>query len=359
MAPQYDMTITPGILSKRGFQLTDKFRYLSTSSEGDVIVSVLPNDRAFRDFQSGAAINTQYTNPVDTPTQTADVTSAELNRLLNSSDTRKSFIWRDNSRYNEHWSSHVDFNYAGDDYYLRDFGRTLNEVSTDQLLQEGDLYFNSQNWNFTGRLQTYQTLHPINESPVLNQYRRLPQFILNGDYPDQAFGLEYFVNSEVSNFTILKTPGAPENLPIGNRLHLQPGISLPIYEPSFYINPRLQFALTDYNLRQTTDTNAPTSKNRALPIADLAAGLSLERRASLFGHAFQQTLEPQVYYTYIPYRSQASIPIFDTTVNTLTYDQLFNYNRFTGIDRIGDANQLGWGVTTRLIDQESGLEKYV
>jgi LPS-assembly protein len=72
---------------------------------------------------------------------------------------------------------------------------------------------------------------------------------------------------------------------------------------------------------------------------------------------FEQTLEPQAYYTYIPYRNQASIPVFDTTVNTLTYDQLFNYNRFSGIDRIGDANQIGLGVSSRFIDQESGLEK--
>lgn len=357
IAPQYDMTFTPGLLTKRGLLLIDKFRYLSNTSEGSFIVSVLPHDREFRDFQDGAAINTDYTQPVDTLTQTAAVTSAELNRLLSASDTRKSFIWRDDSRFNDHWSSHVDFNYAGDDYYLRDFGRTLNAVSTDQLLQEGDLYYNSQNWNFTGRIQAYQTLHPINESPVLNQYRRFPQLILNGDYPDQALGLEYFVNSEATNFTFLNTPGSPANLPVGNRLHIQPGISLPLYGTSAYINPRLQFAMTDYNLRQTTDTNAPTSKNRALPIADIATGLSFERQTSLFGHAFQQTLEPQLYYTYIPYRSQASIPIFDTTVNTLTYDQLFNYNRFTGLDRIGDANQLAWGVTTRLIDSDSGLEK--
>jgi LPS-assembly protein len=357
IAPNYDMTITPGILSKRGVQFYDKFRYLTVHNEGTVFFSVLPHDRAFRDFQNGSAINTLYTHPETNSSQTAAVTSAELNRLLSSSDTRKSFYWRDNSQYNEHWSSHVDFNYAGDDYFLRDFGRTLNEISANQLLQEGDLYYKGQNWNFTGRVQTYQTLHPIDQSPVLNQYRRFPQFIVNGDYPDQKGGLEFFVNSEATRFTNLKTPGTPDTLPNGNRLHVQPGISMPRYWSSFYINPRIQLALTDYNLSQTTDTNTPSDEHRALPIADIAAGMSLERSVSLFRYAFQQTLEPQVYYTYIPYRSQSSIPVFDTTVNTLTYDQLFNYNRFTGIDRIGDANQLAWGVTTRLIEQDSGLEK--
>lgn len=357
LAPNYDMTITPGLLTKRGVQLSDNFRYLSSTSEGNINFSILPADKAFRDFQASAAKNSQYTNPVNTATQTASVTQAELNRLLNASDTRRGLWWRDDSIYNEHWSSHIDYNYASDDYYLRDFGRSLNEISANQLLQEGDLYYKGPNWNFTGRIQAYQTLHPINENPVLNQYRRFPQLILNGDYPDQAYGMEYFINNEITHFNILNTPGSPADLPIGNRLHTQPGISLPLYGSSFYINPRMQLALTDYELYRTTDTGTPATKHRALPIIDVASGLALNRSITLFNYAFQQTLEPQLYYTYIPYRNQSSIPVFDTTVNTLTYDQLFNYNRFTGIDRIGDANQIGVGVTTRLIDDESGLEK--
>ncbi len=357
MAPNYDMTITPGLLSKRGIQLSDNFRYLTRTSEGRINLGILPGDKAFSEFQTAASQNPDYTKPKNTIDQPASVTSAELTRLLNSSTTRKGLFWRDDSRFNDHWSSHVDFNYAGDDYYLRDFGSNLNEITQNQLLQEGDVYYKSQNWNFIGTIQAYQTLHPINESAVKNQYRRFPQLTLNGDYPDQAFGLEYFINNEVTHFDILNTPGTSANLPIGNRLHTQPGVSLPLYWPSFYVNPRLQMALTEYNLYQTAATGAPTNKHRAVPIFDIASGLSFTRKTTLFSHPFQQTLEPQVYYTYIPYRSQQSIPVFDTTVNTLTYDQLFNYNRFTGIDRIGDANQIGVGVTTRLIDDETGWEK--
>lgn len=357
MAPNYDMTLTPGLLTKRGVQFSDEFRYLTNTSRGVMNFSILPNDKEFRSQQSNAKKNPDFLHPVDTKTQTASVTQAEFNRLISASDTRKSFYWKDDSRFNEHWSSHIDYNYASDDYYLEDFGRTLNEISANQLLQEGDVYYKGQNWNFTGRLQAYQTLHPIDQNPVLNQYRRFPQLILNGDYPDQMFGLEYFINNEITHFDIRNTPGTAQDLPIGNRFHTQPGVSLPLYWPGFYINPRAQLALTDYNLYQTAETGTPTNKKRAVPILDIASGLALDRNVTWFNHAFKQTLEPQAYYTYIPYRSQHSIPVFDTTVNTLTYDQLFNYNRFTGLDRIGDANQLSLGVTTRLIDQESGFEK--
>ena len=350
LAPNYDMTIMPSLLSKRGFKLSDNFRYLTTTDLGTINASILPNDRFFAEFQKKIAADATYR---DSPNP---IIQSELARLDGASTTRKGFFWRNESRFNPNWSSHIDFNYAGDDYYLRDFGSNLNEVTQNQLLQEADIFYQSPHWNGTFRLQAYQTLHPINEEIVLNQYRRLPQLIMNASYP-LSWGFDYFHYAEGANFTVLKMPGTDTQMPIGNRLHFQPGVALPIYYPYFFMNPRIQLALTEYNLRQTQDTNSPSDIRRALPIFDVVSGISLTRRMHLFHQTYQHTLEPQIYYTYIPYRDQSDIPLFDTTTNTLVYDQIFNYNRFTGIDRIGDANQIGVGVTTRLIDDASGLER--
>jgi LPS-assembly protein len=351
LAPNYDTTITPGFLSKRGAQLSDHFRYLTETSVGNFNLNVLPSDREFTKLKS------QYQNTYGNVTDPS--VEAELNRLLNSSTTRKSFSWHNDSFFNDHWSNHVDYNYAGDDYYLQDFGSNLNEITQNQLLQEGDIYYKEQHWNFTARAQTYQTLHPLidGQLPVQNQYRRFPQLVLNSDYPNQSLGFEYFANSEFTHFDIRNTPGASVNLPIGNRMHIQPGMSLPLYWPYFYLEPRAQVALTAYQLYQINPTDTPGAIHRSVPIFDVASGLSFNRNMQLFDQSYVQTLEPQIYYTYIPYRNQVSIPIFDTTVNTLTYDQLFNYNRFSGIDRIGDANQIGVGITTRIIAKQSELEK--
>jgi LPS-assembly protein len=356
MAPNYDMTITPGYLSKRGFQFSDNFRYLTYTSLGNLNGSILPNDRAFAELKR--QYKRDYRNSKD------PVIQADLNRLLNSNNTRRSFVWRDSSQYNENWSSYIDFNYAGDDYYLRDFGNNLNETLKNQLLQEGDLYYKSRHLQLLTRLQAYQTLHPIdvnNAVPIENQYRRVPQVVLNVDYPDGPYGFEYFLNSEATHFEILKTPGTDLLKPEGNRLHVQPGISWGYYLPFFYVNPRIQLAMTNYNLRQVGNRNnqrpIPANQTRVLPIFDIVSGTMLSRHCSIFGRPYQQTLEPQLYYTYVPYQSQSDIPVFDTTVNTLTYDQLFTYNRFSGIDRIGDANQVSVGMTTRFIDGGTGFEK--
>jgi LPS-assembly protein len=351
IAPNYDATFTPGLLTKRGLKLDNQFRYLTTTSRGYFDLDFLPNDNAFKDFQDNTANNPIYLNPAN------PVTQAELRRLLQASPSRMGFIWRDDSHFNDHWSTHIDINYASDDYYLRDFGQTLNEISKNYLLQEASFFYKDPYWDFTTRLQGYQTLHPIDEAFVLNQYRRFPQLSLNGNFPDLYHGLTFFIINDLTHFDLLKTPGTEIILPIGNRLHVQPGVSLPLYWPSFYMTPRFQTAFTDYQLTQTTETNTPNHIKRAIPIFDIVSGLSVSRDIHFFKSAYQQTLEPQLYYTYIPYQNQAEIPTFDTTVNTLTYDQIFNYNRFTSIDRIGDANQLGIGVTTRLIDQETGYEK--
>jgi LPS-assembly protein len=348
MAENYDMVITPALLTKRGAQFSNRFRYLTQTNSGEINFSILPDDRLFREFQKSS--QEKFSN-------LADPEGAELRRLQSDSNTRKALSWRDDANFNLHWSSHVDFNYAGDEYYLRDFGTNLNEVTQNQLLQEGDVYYKGENWNFTGRMQAYQTLHPFNEPAVLNNYRRFPQFILNGDYPDQAFGLDYFINNEITHFDILNNPGDTTSLPIGHRLHTQPGISWPLSTPYFFINPRFQLALTQYDLQQTQDIQIPNNSHRSIPIFDIAAGLAFNRDTTLFHHLYQQTLEPQIYYTYIPYHNQNNLPLFDTNLSTLTYDQIFSYNRFNGLDRIGDANQIGVGVTTRFIDQKSGLEK--
>jgi LPS-assembly protein len=68
-----------------------------------------------------------------------------------------------------------------------------------------------------------------------------------------------------------------------------------------------------------------------------------------FGQDLTQTLEPRLFYVYIPYRNQDATPLFDTALADFNFPQLFNENRFTGGDRYGDANQLTSTLTTRFL----------
>lgn len=348
IAPNYDMTTTPAILGKRGFQLSDEFRYLTHANNGKLGFAVLPDDALFRSYKQQEGV--RLGNSSD-PT-----TIAELNLLKKSNITRTSFWWQNFTRFSDNWSSAIDYNYVSDDYYLRNLSPNLNEVTQNQLLQQADLKYKNPHWNFLGRVQSYQTLHPVDMAFTSNQYNRMPQLALEGDYPESALGLDYYVMTDASHFTILNNPGSSDKFPMGNRLYLQPRISKTFRTSYFYLEPRAQYSATKYELGdvQSGFTKTPS---RYLPIFDISSGLFFDRDFNLFDRRYTQTLEPTIYYLYIPYRNQNQIPIFDTTVNTLTYDQLFTYNRFSGLDRIGDADQISVGITTRLIDDDSGYEK--
>jgi len=93
-------------------------------------------------------------------------------------------------------------------------------------------------------------------------------------------------------------------------------------------------------------------------VTSLDAGLVFERDWSIFGTSFLQTLEPRAMYTYIPFRSQNQLPVFDTVQDDFNFTQLFSENRFIGGDRVGDTNQLAIAVTSRLLDPATGAERF-
>jgi LPS-assembly protein len=96
---------------------------------------------------------------------------------------------------------------------------------------------------------------------------------------------------------------------------------------------------------------------RITPIFSAENGLLLNRQVKLFHTSYLQVLEPKLFYLFVPEKNQSDIPLFDTTLPPFDFSQLFRTNRFSGIDRVGDANQVSFAVITRLLDSNSGQEK--
>jgi len=86
--------------------------------------------------------------------------------------------------------------------------------------------------------------------------------------------------------------------------------------------------------------------------------LYFDRRGSLFDTPFNQTLEPRLYYAWADADAdQNDIPDFDTDLKSFRFDQLFQRNRFTGGDRVGDTHQLTVALTSRFNDLQTGAER--
>jgi len=141
----------------------------------------------------------------------------------------------------------------------------------------------------------------------------------------------------------------------GDRLVFNPQISAPFIRSAFFVVPKLSWHATSYQLSNTNIGEA-TSLQRTVPTFSVDSGLIFERQAKLFDMDLTQTLEPRLFYVKTPYRDQDKFPVFDTGQADFNFAQIFNENRFTGQDRIGDANQITAALTSRYI-QDSGEER--
>ena len=258
----------------------------------------------------------------------------------NYKDDRKHFTFQNTTKLSSRWTSNIDYNYVSDKAYLEDFGKNLTLVSTPFLNRKLDVDYFGENWDFVGRVQGYQTLVDTDKP-----YQRLPQLLLRGSVPDQALGLTYGLSTEYVDFD-------HDDKVTGKRMDLEPSLSLPLTSAAGFVIPRVALRYTHYDLDDNVTAGIDKTASRTLPVTSVDSGLFFERTSGNYTH----TLEPRAFYLYIPERNQSDIPIFDSGVNTFNIGQLFAHNRFSGSDRVGDANQLSLSLTSRLIDEKTGQE---
>ncbi len=307
IAPHRDATLTPRLLGDRGLLLGGEFRYLNPRSRGELDVAYL-DDRAFGD-ERGALSFRHRGEPLERTT--VDV-------LLNTVSDRD---------------------------YLADLGGTLDASSTTHLESRADVRYAGSGWNLLTRFQGYQTVDPAIPSEA-RPYQRLPQVLFQSGLPGVPGGLEGDLRAEWVAFE-------RDDSLTGQRLDLTPALRMPMRRTFGFLTPEVKYRYTSYRL-SGTEPGEPRSPDRALPIFSLDSGLFFDR--PLQGGRMQ-TLEPRLYYLYVPHRDQDALPLFDTGRMDFSFDQLFRDTRFSGADRVGDANQLTLALTSRLIDAGSGEER--
>ena len=334
LAPNYDLTLTPRYMEKRGLQIAEQFRYLQKHYNGEFNAEVLPQDRAADRGRSAMSLVHTYN--------------------------------RDGSLLGG-----LNLNKVSDDSYFRDLATRINITSQATLPREGFLTYNGKWWDTgsysaTTRVQRFQVLQDP-DNPIVVPYGRTPQLTLSALRQDIG-GFDFGSSVEFVDFS------HPTQVN-GKRSTLYPSLSLPLITPGSFFTPKVGAHYTYYSLYEiptipipNPDPTAPPgstipgppafpdSVSRTLPIFSVDSGLIYEREAQAFGQAVMQTLEPRIYYVYIPYRGQNQIPLFDTSIADFNYAQIFSENMFSGGDRINDANQLTAAVTSRLLQPSNGQE---
>lgn len=354
LAPNYDATLIPHLYTKRGVMVGGQFRYLTHSASGIFNGQILPNDYAFRNFLN----NNKLSYP----------------QLSKVSSTRWSVQVLDNRTLLPDLNLGINFQQVSDDYFLQDFSSSLPVLTERQLLHEATLSYRIPHWFFRGMLQSYQTLRPIDATPILNPYQHLPQLTAYGNYDN------LFLNSQftfLGQFDLFKWNNNTYYVPQGPRLHLNPVLAFPARRPWGYLTPSIELVENYYQVSSDNyfslnnsnplnfyifprwpllPSNA-TQLNRTIPRFSIDGGLYFDRSTLINGDTMMQTLEPRLYYLYVPYVNQTAVPVYDSGYMIFTTNQLFRNNRFSGFDRIGDANQLTYALTSRWLTADTGVER--
>jgi len=310
LAANMDATITPRSMSDRGTMLINNFRYLTPNSTGSVDIEYLASDKIYGDDRNYA-------------------------------------VFKNNSRLAPTLQATLDLNYVSDSQYFSDFSSNLNTASIGHLKQAASLNFQGSNWSWDTILEAYQTVDP-NIASTSRPYQRLPQIRLSKQPALTDSALKHRFNSEYVYFKREARLSA-------QRINLQPSISLPYDSLSGYITPTLQLQYTGY-LIDNPAIGDEAQRSRTLPIFSLDSGAFFERDLTFNKTGLLQTLEPRLFYLYVPYQDQTKLPIYDSGLPDFSYDRLFASNRFNGIDRIGDANQISLAVTSRFLEKSTGRQ---
>ncbi len=315
IAPNLDDTLTTRVMSKRGLQLADEFRYLEPDYRGVLTGELLNHDVLLGQRRYDLGWNHSQQLPY----------GVQFNAVAQE---------------------------VSDSGYFRDLSSLVSATSTTYLQRSFAFSTARQGWALSATTLDFQTIRDPT-TVVGDQYRMMPQLVAN--YASRWNGLLLSVQNEFVDFH-------HSTLQQGERFVSYPSAALPMVRDWGYITPKIGFHMTEYRTQALTDPTLASNdlparqQTRAVPIGSVDAGLYFDRDTEYGGHALVQTLEPRIYYLNIPYRDQTQLPVFNTGVADVNYSQLFSESAYSGPDRINDASQLTVGLQSRLLDPATGVE---
>ena len=311
IAPNYDLTLTPRFMTKRGVQLGAEARYMNWLTNGEYQLELMQRDQQFN-------------------------------------DRRYAYNLRHRQILGKGFSAYVDWNGVSDNDYFTDLSSRVVETSQRQLPRQFDLRYDQSWWSANLQTLHYQTLNPGGKRLIQQPYTIAPRLNFETRLPEWK-GLDLQVVGQYTRFT-------HDDLEEGKRVVLYPQLTFHHIRPGYYIRPKIGLHSTTYRLSQRAP-GLRESLSRTLPVFSLDMGMTFERETRLGSVDWLQTLEPRLFYLNIPHKAQGDFPLFDTGLADFNFAQIFSENRFNGYDRVNNANQVTAALTSRLINPNTGAER--
>lgn len=324
IAPNFDATITPHYMHKRGgVQWQNEFRYLTQAGAGLIEFDYLPSDKVYQD---------EY------PTE------GDRHRWL--------FYWQHAGVMDQVWRFNVDYTKVSDASYFNDFSSKYGSSTDGYATQKFSVGYAVENFDATVSTKQFQVFNRSNS----DAYSAQPQLDVNW-YQNNLGPFDAHIYGQAVNFV-----SSNSNRPEATRVHLEPTLSLPVSNEWSNLNTEVKMLATHYqqsNLdtyNEENGTDYKSSVNRVMPQFKMDGKMVFERDMN-WAEGYTQTLEPRAQYLYVPYRDQSHINNYDSTLLQSDYSGLFRDRTYSGLDRIASANQVTTGVTSRIYD-DAAVERF-
>jgi len=302
IAPNRDATLLPRWLAKRGLQLGGEYRYLNPSKRGSMQLEHLLNDQ----LKQG-----QYT----------------LYKV-------------------QHWAKispksqiNIELNHVSKKDYFKSLGTSLSATNQTQLDRHIALDWSSSNMTLRTIVQNFQVL----DTNIAEPYRRMPQIHLN---------IGNFIRHFRYDFDIEYTRFDHRTRDTDHRFYMEPQLRWTYEKPAGFVRPTISVKHTQYRLKTALISRGKKAPHTIIPSFSLDTGLFFDKLSKHYA----STLEPRFFYVYVPEKSQAELPVYDTAPIELDYNYLFKTKRYSGNDRVGNMHRFTLGTTYRTLALPSGLE---
>ncbi len=351
LAPDYDATYQLRSMWKRGLIHAGELRHITKRSENEINLGYIKDDKIYDD-------RTYISPGPGAPAEPVGDFVRQDRWLLS---------LRHEGGSDSRWKSSVNYSAVSDIEYLQDIGgnvatsvdqyinpveSSLTDIRAPALDRIGQVQYRGDAWNLGVKLQGFQNLDPL----AIEQYERLPA--LTAAWRGQTGPIELKSKFEYTYFDKENTNviGTQRGI-IGERAVLALKVSLPLVSEWGFIIPTIGVIHRKYTL---DDGPARFRSNPEIttPTFSIDTGLVFDRFFKLGENSLQQTLEPRLFYLYVENDEQDDLPVFDASNPSQSYSSLFRTNRFSGYDRIGDANQVGLGLTSRLMSESTGAQLF-
>jgi len=319
LAPNYDALYIPNFIEERGLNHELKTRYMGdTIGEWAVSGAYMGSDKRYEDEVPDAGSYDRWIGVV-----------------------------KHHGLINQRWRSTVDYSKASDVNYIKDLNSSsLDNKRRTALLQRGAVEYLGDDWLLQMEVQQFQTL----ANDINNDYKKLPQIDAQYRGRSEPFSINPILFAQYSHF------GTDLNRVTGERFYAEAGAEYPMQWQHGFLTPRVKYRALEYQLEQGAAPLLDDTPSSTSALASLDGGLFFERSTNFAGKGYLQTLEPRLFYLYSEFDQQLNQPDFDSAELTFTYNQLFRESRFSGRDRLDDANQVAAGITTRFIGEDDGHE---